>query len=105
MARLDDVTRLSLERAFELVRTDVAKLHRDLARAEGNRTRWIWVILWVAVADFLQHSWVSGVAALSMSAFLVGLYGLVEVCCIRRLALRTLKEPLYPMWDTRVDLS
>jgi hypothetical protein len=104
MTNLEGVSRGSLERALEQVRTDVADLHRDLAGAERNRKRWIFLILWLLVADVLQHAWFEPWRALAVSATVVSAYSVVDGLWIRVRAFQTLRKP-HPSERTRVDLS
>ncbi len=100
------VRREKLEHAFETIRKDVAYLQRDLAYAEANRTRWVFVIMWLAltplVRDLLR---IDLIPSLGLSALLAAGYRLVDGLRITRRAIRSFSEPLEPAWDTKVDLS
>ncbi len=101
-----DIRREKLEQAFEQIRKDIAALQRDLGYAELNRSRWIFIIMWLVLANLVEDALDLGtLLSLGISAALVILYRLVDGMRITRRALRTLKEPLEPMWDTKVDLS
>jgi len=101
-----DIRREKLEQAFEQIRKDIAALQRDLGYAELNRNRWIFIIMWLVLANLVKDAFELGTSlSLGISAALVILYRLVDRMRITRRALRVLKEPLEPMWDTKVDLS
>lgn len=101
-----NVSKEKLEKAFEQIRKDVANLQRDLAYAEGNRVRWIFLIMWIVSANLLIDAFhLSVLYSFIISAVLVATYRFLDGLRINRRAFRSLKEPLEPMWDTKVDLS
>ena len=102
---LNQASKEKLKEALEQIRKDIASLHRDLAGAEGNRATWILIIMWLALAPILQSIFQVGiVSALGLAGVVVSVYSFVDGIRIRKRALRTLKEPLEPMFDTSVDL-
>ncbi len=106
MAQPDCVSREKLEQAFERVRKDVAYLQRDLAYADGNRARWLFIIMWLVLAHFVKDiSALHTTYSLGISALLVAGYRFVEGLRITKRAYRSMKEPLELVWDTKVDLS
>ena len=106
MAQPEFVSREKLEQAFEQVRKDVAYLHRDLGYAEGNRARWLFIIMWLVLAQIVKDLFgIATAYSLGISALLVAGYRFLDGLRITKRAYRSLKEPLEPTWDTKVDLS
>jgi len=106
MSSIESVQKEKLEKAFEQIRKDVAYLQRDLAYAEQNRSRWIFIIMWIVLADLIKNFFdLSILYSFGVSGIIVGLYRLVDGYRITKRALRSLKEPLEPLWDTKIDLS
>lgn len=106
MAQPESISKEKLEQAFEHMRKDVAYLQRDLAYAEGNRARWLFIIMWLVLGHFVKDIFALHAAySLAISAVLVAGYRVVDGLRITRHAYRSTKEPLEPMWDTKVDLS
>ena len=102
---LTQVSKENLKEALEQIRKDIASLQRDLAGAEGNRATWIFIIMWLVLAHILQSFFHAGDwTALGLAGVLVSGYRFVDGLRIRQRAFRMLKEPLAPMWDTRIDL-
>jgi hypothetical protein len=106
MKSVSDISREKWEMAFQSIRKDIGYLHRDLGYSEGHRKRWIFIIMWLVLADLLISSFNLGlVPSLGAAAAILGIFAFFDRAYIRTLALRTSKEPLEPMWDTNVDLS
>lgn len=84
----------------------MAYLHRDLAYAEGNRRRWLFIIMWLVLAHFVKDGFdIGAFYSLGISALLVATYSFLDGLRIAKSAHRSLKEPLEPIWETKVDLS
>lgn len=106
MTNIEDVSREKLGRAFELIRSDIAYLHRDLALGEANRMRWIFMIMWLVLANLINDAIHPGVLySLGISAVLIYVYRLFDKWRIIHRAMESRKVPLEPMFDTKVDLS
>ena len=105
METISDVPREKLEVALQQIRADVAHLHRDIAGAAANETRWIFLVLWVTVGDLLHGMFdLSPLYAIGASALLVWAYRVLDGIRITANAMRRLNEPLEPMYDTSVEL-
>lgn len=106
MKTVADISREKLELALETIRKDTALLQRDLAFALANRTRWIFIVLWVSLANLLGHTFEIGlILSLLSSGIIVFVYGVVDTVRINKQADKISIEPLDPKWDTKVDLS
>jgi len=106
MTSLETVQKEKLEKALEQIRKDVAYLQRDLAHAEQNRSQWIFVIMWLVLANLIKNFFdVSILYSFGISGFIVIVYRLIHGYRITKRALRSLNEPLEPRWDTKIDLS
>jgi hypothetical protein len=105
MTRVADVPKEKLERALQDIRRDTAALHRDLAYAAGDRVRWLFLLIWIALSDFMQNAFhLHALYALGAGALLVLAYRLVDNILIRKRAMRMLNEPVEPMWETKIEL-
>ena len=106
MKTVADIRSEKLEHALQSIRRDTALLQRDLGYALANRTRWIYIILWIVLADLISHTLRFGLLlSLLISGIIVFIYGLVESVRINRQADKFSAEPIDNKWDTRVDLS
>ena len=102
----EQVSRVALERALSDIRRDIAYLHKDLAYSMADDTRRIFLIAWLVIAMVLSKAFeLSMLEGVFWSAGAVGLYGIIEGAIIRTRAVKLLKEPLEPEFNTRVDLS
>lgn len=105
MTRLGDVPKERMESALQEIRRDVAALQRDLGGAAGNETRWLFLLMWIALSDLLRNTFnLSLLYALGIAAAVVFTYRFLDGTRITRRALRMLKEPLEPVWNTKVEL-
>lgn len=106
MRESDYVKREKLEHAFEQIRRDVAYLHKDLAYAAADRVRWLFLVMWVVSAhlakDFLG---LNVLISIALSGLIVYGYRFIDRLRIKRRALRLMREPLEPMFETKVNLS
>lgn len=106
MENYDYVRKEKLEHAFEQIRKDVANLHRDLAYAAADRVRWLFLVMWIVLAHLTNDFFgLSVLYSIAFSGVIISGYRFVDGLRVRRRALRLLKEPLEPMWETKVDLS
>jgi hypothetical protein len=101
-----DVPIEKLQKAFEDIRRDIAFLHRDQGYGAGNETRWIFIIMWVVTTNLVHDLFGLGaIFSLIMGTLIVGAYRFLDGWRIGRRALRVMKEPLEPHYETKVDLS
>ena len=105
MDTVGHVRKERLDIALQQIRRDVARLHRDAAGAAGNEARWVFLLMWLILGDVLHDAFdLSPLYAIVISALIVGAYRVLDGLRITATAMRTLKEPLEPTWDTRVEL-
>lgn len=100
------VSREKFKKAFSQIRKDIAALQRDIAVAEGNRTNWIFIIMFLVAAIFVNDLFgIETRASIGIAMGAICVYKIIDGIRIRRNAMKMLKEPLEPMWDTDIDLS
>jgi len=93
-------------KALSQIRRDMAYFHRDHAYAAGDRTRWIFLILWLLVALTMHGLFYTGGAdSLAFGGIIVGVYAVLDGLYIHRRARKVAEQPLEPTFDTHVDLS
>ena len=100
------IDRKSLERALSDIRKDIAWLHKDLAYIERDKARRIFIIMSLAASIVLNEAFALGMMQSLLGAVvIVSVYMAIEVSLIRSRALKLLKQPLEPEFNTSVDLS
>ena len=105
MDTVGHVPKERLEIALQQIRADVAQLHRDLAAGAGNEARWIFLLMWLILGDFFRGAFgLSPLYAVLAAALIVGAYRVLDGMRVTATAMRMLKKPLEPTWDTKVEL-
>lgn len=100
------IERKSLERALSDIRKDIAWLHKDLAYIERDKARRIFIIMSLASSIVLNEAFALGMMqSLLAAVVIVSVYSAIEVSLLRSRALKLLKKPLEPEFNTSVDLS
>ena len=100
------IDKKSLERVLSDIRKDIAWLHKDLAYIERDKARRIFIIMSLASSIVLNEVFSLGIMqSLFWAVVIVGVYSAIEISLIRSRALKLLKQPLEPEFNTSVDLS
>jgi len=67
------------EAALQEIKDNLTQLHVDVAFAEKNRMRWIFLIMWLVLADLIHNLFNLGaVLSLIVAALVVSVFRLVD---------------------------
>ncbi len=73
------------ETVLQEIKDDLLQLHVDVAFSEKNRMRWIFIIMWLVLADLIHNLFDLGALfSLLIAVITVGIYRIVDLYLVHK---------------------